>query len=99
MKKFLALSVLMILCPFLTSAQKSKTYEVKSPDGTIILKVEAGAKMLWSVQHNGQLIIAPSSVSLQLDNGELLGPDAKVSSAKTTAVNTSFNAINYRKSL
>jgi len=43
---------------------ENKDFEVKSPDGAMILKVEAGAKLEWSVQHNGQQIIAPSAISM-----------------------------------
>ena len=85
--------------PSILQAQKAKVYEVKSPNGSIALKVEAGAKLLWSVQHKGQQIIEPSAISLLLQSGEVLGDNAKTSAPKVEKVNTSFNAINYRKSV
>jgi alpha-glucosidase len=85
--------------PSILQAQKVKVYEVKSPNGSIALKVEAGAKLLWSVQHKGQQIIEPSAISLLLQSGEVLGDNAKTSAPKVEKVNTSFNAINYRKSV
>ena len=90
---------LLILCPAVMYAQKSKTYEVKSPDGVLILKVEAGAKLQWSVQHKGQQIIMPSAISMTMNNGEVLGENARVISAKTTLIRTQFNALNYRRSV
>jgi alpha-glucosidase len=90
---------LLLLCLAVFSAPKEKVYEVKSPDGSIILKVEAGSKMLWSVQHKGQQIIVPSILSLSLQKGEILGDNAKITASKTISVNTKFNAINYRKSV
>ena len=89
--------IFILLCPFILTAQKAKVYEVKSPDGFITVKVEAGTKLSWSVQHKGQQLIAPSSISLLLQSGEILGDNAKISSAKPVSVNTKFDAINYRK--
>jgi alpha-glucosidase len=76
-----------------------KNYELKSPDGKISLLVEPGAKLQWSAQCNGQKVISPSSISLKLQSGEILGYNAVVTSAKTVAVNTQFNAINYKKAI
>jgi alpha-glucosidase len=91
--------IFLLLCPIISSAQKAKVYEVKSLNGSITLNVEAGAKLLWSVQHKGRQIIAPSAISLLLQSGEVLGDNAKISAPKIEKINTSFNAINYRKSV
>ncbi len=100
MKNIIAsLFFLLLLYPEVIWAQKEKTYEVKSPDGAIVLKVEPGAKMFWSVQHKGQQLIAPSAISLTLQSGEVLGDQAKVTNSKTERVNTEFIAINYRKTV
>src|SRR5450759_449877 len=97
--KITSLFFLLLLCPAVICAQKAKVYEVKSTNGAIVVKVESGAKMLWSVQHKGQQIIAPSAISLMLEGGEILGDKAKVTTSKTESVNTSFKAVNYRKTV
>jgi len=79
------------------TAQKSRSFEVRSPDGNIILKVESGAKLQWSVMHKGEQIIAPSAISMQLNDGAILGDNAVFKSPKTEVINTIFNAINYKK--
>ncbi len=100
MKKILfLLSGLLIVSSLILQAQKTKVYELKSPKGFITLKVEAGAKLLWSVQHKDQQIIEPSAISLLLQSGEVLGDNAKISAPKIEKINISFNAINYRKSV
>jgi alpha-glucosidase len=100
MKKTAAsLIFLFFLCTAVNSAPKAKAFEIKSPDGSIILKVEAGTKLLWSVQHKGQQLIEPSAVSLLLESGEILGDNAKITASRTVSVNTKFNAVNYRKSV
>src|SRR5659263_220602 len=96
-KSFSSLYFLLLFYPTVICAQKAKVYEVKSPDGTIVLKVESGAKLLWSVQHKGQQLISPSAISLLLQSGEILGDNANVTTSRTASVNTSFNAVNYRK--
>jgi alpha-glucosidase len=79
-------------------AAENKDFEIKSPDGAVILKVEAGAKLEWSVQLNGQQIIAPSAISMILEGGEVLGDNATIKSSSTEKINTFFTALNYIKS-
>ena len=95
--KIFGLLIVLFLSPGLLSAQKSKVFELKSPDNKIALKLEVGAKMLWSVQHDGQQIIAPSDISLQLESGEVLGDQAKITTSKAEKVNQVITAINYKK--
>jgi len=78
-------------------AQKSKVLEIKSPDSKIALKLEVGAKMLWSVQHEEQQMIAPSAIALYLEGGEVLGDLAKITSSKTEKIDQTFTAILYKK--
>lgn len=79
-------------------AQNSKMFEIKSPDGVILLQVQAGSKLTWLVKHDGQEMIAPSPVSLELSTGELLGKNVKVMSSKIEKVKNAIPAINYKKS-
>ena len=98
-KPKITILIFLLLCPIMIQAQKTKVYEVKSPNGSITLKIEPGAKLLWSVQHKDQQIIEPSAISLLLQSGEILGDNARISAPKVEKVNTSLNAINYRKSV
>ncbi len=78
-------------------AQQPKVFHVKSPDSKIDIIIEAGAALSWSVKHEADLIVAPSGISMILDNGEVLGKNVKVVSAKTLSVNTVFNTPLYKK--
>ncbi|HZL11745.1 MAG TPA: glycoside hydrolase family 97 protein [Prolixibacteraceae bacterium] len=95
--KLIGLFVLLFLSSTILSAQKSKVFEIKSPDNKIALKLEVGAKMVWSVQHDGQQVIAPSSIALYLEGGEVLGDLAKITSSKTEKIDQTFNAVLYKK--
>jgi len=80
-------------------AQKTKNFEIKSPDRSITLNIEAGAKFQWSVQHNGEQIIEPSIMSLQLEGGEVLGENPVIRSSRTEEIDRVINAINYKKAV
>src|SRR5450759_1641365 len=80
-------------------AQKNKTYQLLSPDGNVVLKIEAGNKLEWSVMFKTQPVISPSTLSLQLQTGEVFGNKAAIISAKTEKVNTTIAAINYKKAI
>lgn len=78
---------------------KNKTFEVKSPNEQLVLKIDLGQKLQWSLNHKGQQIINPSSISLELEEGEVLGDNAKIKSSDSKSVDTEFKAINYRKAI
>ncbi|MEO6850589.1 MAG: glycoside hydrolase family 97 protein [Mucilaginibacter sp.] len=80
-------------------AAKNKDFDVKSPDGNIIVHVEITGRMQWSVIHKGQQVIAPSAISLQLEDEEILGDSVKLISSQIRTVNTVINAIIYKKTI
>lgn len=90
---FLFLALYFFQCAY---AQKTKNFNVQSPDGNIQLHIETGNKIVWSVKDRDQTIIEPSSISLQLQN-EVLGDKAIITSSKTEKVNNTITAINYIK--
>ena len=57
---------MLLLIASVTLAQNHKEFTLHSPDGKIVVTIEAGAKMNWSVKHGADVIIAPSPVSLTL---------------------------------
>lgn len=97
--KVFTTSLVLLLFSSILLAQKTQTFEVKSPDGDIVLSIEAGAKLLWSVRHQGQSIIEPSAIALQLEDGEVLGENSRVKSHKTIEVDEEFEALFYKKAL
>ncbi|WP_291125903.1 glycoside hydrolase family 97 protein [Flavobacterium sp. UBA6031] len=98
MKKFfwgIMFSSLLLSASFAYS--QSNVIHVKSPNGKIVMALESGAKISWSVKHENTEVIAPSAISLTLGNGVILGNNAKVISAKNSKVNTSFATPIYKK--
>ena len=93
--------ILMLLCIIFSfralNAQSVKSYELKSPDGKITLNISAGTNLSWSVLHNGNAIIMPSTVSLTLSQGEILGRNPVVKKAEHTTINETFKTPVYKK--
>jgi alpha-glucosidase len=78
-------------------AQKIKTFAISSPDGNIQVKIEAGTTLQWTASHQSQTIIAPSSISLTLQGGEVLGKNPQIANSKSEKLNEKIAAVNYKK--
>lgn len=97
MKK--VISVLFILFISVTTfAEKTKGFSLKSPNGEMVASIEIGAKITWSVKQKSTVIILPSSLSMTLNSGEILGKNAKITSSKQRLINDSFATPIYKKS-
>jgi len=92
-----ALAVMLIISSSLLKAQEKTEFEILSPEGALGVKVEAGAKLQWSVRLRGEQIIAPSAISLILEGGDTLGDHAKITSSATEKIRTVIAAVNYIK--
>ncbi|HPR31838.1 MAG TPA: glycoside hydrolase family 97 protein [Prolixibacteraceae bacterium] len=97
--KFPSTILLLFFALAFSNVCDAKLYELKSPDETIVLTIETGEKTNWSVSHSGQVILSPSTVSLSLENGEVLGERANVISGKREAVDETFSANLYKKAI
>jgi alpha-glucosidase len=73
------------------------SYDLQSPDGKLLLQVECGEKLCWSLRFQGELVLKDSPVSLTLQGGENLGDRAVVKAAETRQVDSEFEAINFRR--
>ena len=78
-------------------AQKMKTFTIASPDGGIEVKVIAGEKLQWTATHRSQTILAPSTISLTLYSGEVLGNNPEIRNPKSETINNKIAALNYKK--
>ncbi|MBC9796621.1 glycoside hydrolase family 97 protein [Sinomicrobium weinanense] len=80
-----------------TGIGMAQVIHVKSPDGKINMALESGDKILWSVKHENTEVIAPSTISLTLGSGEVLGNNVKVISVKNSKVSNTFATPVYKK--
>jgi len=93
MKKYL----ISILGLFLILNLNAKEYTVSSPSGKLSVKVSVNENITYEVSLNGTEIIAPSEISMTLDDGMVLGKNDKVRRAKTTSVNKKIVPVVNRK--
>lgn len=83
----------------MSASAAPKNYELLSPDGSVKAEIAvADGKILYSVLKNGNLILAPSQVAMQLADGTAY--DGKVALQKTTkaSVDRTLDAPFYKKS-
>ncbi|WP_259067013.1 glycoside hydrolase family 97 protein [Mucilaginibacter sp. X4EP1] len=78
-------------------AQTGKMYQLKSPDSHINLNVNVGKFINWSVEHDETEVIMPSSISITLANGEIMGKNAEIKNAKTFTEDQFINTPIYKK--
>ena len=92
-----ALGALALLA-FAPALGAQRTYTVSSPDGATTVRVEAGARVTYSVTRRGRMLVAPSPISLTLAGGRVLGRDARVSGSVVRQVRDSVRPVAPTKS-
>jgi len=78
-------------------AQHAKTYQVKSPDGKIMITVVVGGTITWAVNHEETAVITPSEIAMTLANGEVLGKNPAITKSATVSVNETIATPVYKK--
>ena len=78
MKKLKILLFLCVVACTLT-VQAQKQFTLNSPDGKLQTTITVGDKLTYDIYCSGRQILAPSPISMTLDNGEVWGEKAKLS--------------------
>ena len=97
--KNIAAWLIIVLSSFSVSAQKLKSFQLKSPDGKITAIINVTKGLSWSVKHENTQVITPSAISLSLSNGEVLGKDAVISNSKLSSVQSNIPTVLYKKAI
>ncbi|KRD12850.1 Retaining alpha-galactosidase [Flavobacterium sp. Root901] len=79
------------------SAQKKHDFTLISPNGKIKVSIIINDKISWSILHEKDLILAPSEMSLTLDENIILGKNPVVLNSAKESVNKEFEAAFYKK--
>ncbi len=98
MKKWTRVLLVFNLYAAHAMAQKPHPFNIQSPNGKLKLTVETGARISWSVNYQDTAIITPSSISITLGNGEILGEQVTILSSQKTSVNEVLTTPFYKKS-
>ncbi|MBD1421799.1 glycoside hydrolase family 97 protein [Sphingobacterium chuzhouense] len=90
--------LLVILLLFVSLyAFPQKNFSLKSPDAKIEIKIEVGQKITYTVIHQGDVMINPSTIALELEDGSYFGVDANVIKEKRTQINQVIASPFYKK--
>ena len=90
----------MLSCALTAQAQQ---YQLNSPDGKLIVNIEAGKNLNWAIAHDGTTVLLPSDIAMQCTEAEgkpiafTFGKNVKVTKATRTSVDTSFPTPFYKK--
>ena len=79
-------------------AVSAKSYTVTSPDGNLTMTIEVGDKVTYSVKAGDAIIVAPSTIALELEDGTLLGSNSKVTGVRKGGNSETIVAPLYRQS-
>ncbi|MFD2938421.1 glycoside hydrolase family 97 protein [Flavobacterium notoginsengisoli] len=90
MKKRVLILCGLLLCAYQASSQ---SYEVKSPDGRIQIKVNHSDKISWSASLNGNLIIENAEAGMDFSSKTNFGLNPKVKKQTVKSVSQNIHAI------
>ncbi len=96
LKTILAAATLAVCMPSEASAAKN-TYSISSPDGRIRAEVRTSGRLTYSVSFNGTRILAPSEISLTLDDGTVFGEGKVLGVREGSVSNLALPATAYKK--
>jgi alpha-glucosidase len=97
MKRTLVLIAMILGICGISSLNAQRTYSLKSPDAKIEVTVNIDETVSYSVMHNGTQIIADSPISMELNDGKVLGVRGKVKNVKNKTVDEIISADFYKK--
>lgn len=82
---------------FVVSTQivHAKDFTLSSPNGGMTVKVEVGERILWSVYHNDQCLLAPSAIDLETQSHKPVL--SKLKSVMQKKGNTHLSPLFYKK--
>ena len=77
---------------------QAKDYKLTSPDGKIVVTVQTGAELNWSIQKEGAALIEASPIGIKLTDGTVWGAGTKFRKAARSSCNRTLKAQNFKRS-
>ena len=94
MKRILTLFVAAAVS--LTAFAAPKTHALASPDGRLVVSVNTGEALSYTLSRDGVTLIAPSEIGLTLGDGTLLGGAAKLQKVLRTSTDRTVESTLYK---
>lgn len=83
----------LLFCVLISQPLIAQQYDVTSPDGRLTLRIVVATDTKYEVLYDGENVIAPSAISLSLDNGLVMGNNGTVESTQTRTVNEAITVV------
>lgn len=96
-KRFLFSIAATFLFAATPSFAKDGNYQVSSPDGHITASVTVGENISYTVSRDGQTLIAPSTISMNLSGDIVFGQNDKVRKTVRASFDETFPTVAYKK--
>ena len=89
---------MLALCAILVAEAKPTVKSITSPDGKLKLTVTIDKDVRWSVELDGETIITPSKVAMQIGETETWGENPRLRKATTGKIDEVIPSPVYKKS-
>lgn len=96
MKRFIIFIIVMMQA--LSSYGAAKAYDLASPDGRLKITVQAGEGIVYSLEHEGDLLMKDSHIGMFMTDGTVFGGVQSIRKVSHRSVKQTLPAIMYKKS-
>jgi len=77
MKHLMICLLIPTIMGLVSAAARAESFELKSPDGRLGVRVETAGQLRYSVRLDGRLLTGPNPLSMTLGDGRILGNDPR----------------------
>lgn len=74
-----------------------KHFSLKSPDENLEIKIEVGHKITYSLIHQGDVVLQPSTIGMEIEDGKYFGINGKVIKEKRDRIDQTISSPFYKK--
>ncbi len=96
MRKYTLIALLFLVTSFLCA---QKTYELKSPDGKLQIRVQIGSNITYELLQENTIVINPSPIAMKLGNGVVWGESPRITKVQNNSINQTINSPFYKKKI
>ena len=97
MKKLILMLMLSSVALLATAASGKGVQRLNSPDGKLVVEVNLGQEITWSLSREGVTLLEPSAISMTLDDGTVFGRGEKLRKISRRDVKTTQTPLYYTK--
>ena len=90
------LKLLVVMC-LMSLTSFAAEYEVCSPNGKVKVVLSANETLSWSVSYDGKVVLQPSKIDIQLQQGKKIFGLGKIGKATKNLIKSSFATPFYKK--